>query len=242
MKTTMIRFLIYSIVIILSNAPAFSQSFNFGIKTGVNASYFHGGRYFFTEDEFRLNIDPKPTIRFTGGIFTRANVTDNFALQGEALYTTKGARFDQTIDIQRQPMNVTGGVTLGYIEIPIFIRFSTAVPDRGPLFYTQPGMVYYTYAGGYYGYRTRATFNGELSGEVIGVPFNEEFRNRVWYQFSNSDYGIVIGAGFEYAERLGSGYLIDLRYSLGLSDIGDDPRSGLSIKNGTVSLTVGIIF
>jgi len=237
-KVIIITFLISIIIINFSNA----QVFQFGLKTGLNTSYFQGDQYSFIEDDVQLSLDPKVTLRFTGGAIARINFTPAFAMQTEILYTTKGARFNEEIDVRGQELNIEGGITLGYMEVPLLLRFSTTRPDRGPLFYPKPGMTFNVYAGGVAAYRTRSTFSGEITGDLFGLPFDEEFKNNVWYQFDDIDYGIVVGTGFEYGAEDTMKYLVDVRYTLGLMDIGDDPQTNFSLRNGNISVSVGLVF
>jgi len=242
----MIKYLVTSLIIFAFN-PAivnilFSQTFEFGIKSGINTSYFQGDQYSFIADDVQLSLDPKVAIRFTGGAIARINFTPAFAMQTEILYTTKGARFNEEIDVRGQELNIEGGITLGYMEVPLLLRFSTTRRDRGPLFYPKPGMTFNAYAGGVAAYRTRSTFRGEITGDLFGLPFDEEFKNNVWYQFDDIDYGIVVGTGFEYGADDTMKYLVDVRYTLGLMDIGDDTQTHFSLRNGNISLSVGLVF
>ncbi len=237
-----IRIIILSIIILFSYNVSHSQSLDFGLKTGLNTSYFHGDRYSFIEDDVRLILDPTIAVRFTGGGIARLNITPVFSLQTEVLYSTKGARFDEDIEVRGQTLGLDGNITLGYIETPLLFRFSTTLPDRGPLFYPKPGMTYNIYTGGVAAYRTRATFSGELTGDLFGVPFDEEFKNRVWRQFSDIDYGVVIGGGFEYGADDETKYFIDVRYMLGFMDIGEDRETNFSLRNANIAITMGIMF
>ncbi len=219
-----------------------SQIFELGLKSGVNLSYFHGDQYSIIEEDVQLILDPETTVRFTGGIIARLNITSIFSIQTEILYSTKGARFQEDIVVRGQELSFDGGVTLGYIEIPLIMRLSTTRPDRGPLFYDRPGFTFNAYGGGIAAYRTRSTFGGELTGDLFGVPFDEVFKNRVWYQFKDIDYGIVVGTGLEYGADDSIKYLLDIRYTLGLMDIGDDPQTNFSLQNGNISISAGVMF
>jgi len=219
-----------------------AQTLEFGIKSGINTSYFQGDQYSFIAEDVQLSLDPKIAIRFTGGAIARINFTPAFAMQTEILYTTKGGRFNEEIDVRGQELNVEGGITLGYMEVPLLLRISTTRPDHGPLFYPKPGMTFNVYAGGVAAYRTRSTFSGEITGDLFGLPFDEEFKNNVWYQFNDIDFGIVVGTGFEYGADDTMKYLVDVRYTIGLADIGNDPQTDISLRNTSISLMLGIMF
>lgn len=234
--------LLITALILLVASTSYTQVIEFGLKTGVNTSYFHGDRYTFIEEDVRLDLDPTVGVRFTGGVVTRINITPSFAIQSEILYTTKGARFDENIEVREQILGLTGNVTLGYIEVPLLFRITTTLPDRGPLFYPKPGMTYNAYIGGVAAYRTRSTFSGQLTGNLFGAPFDEQFKNHVWNQFADFDYGVVAGAGFEYGARGETKYFIDVRYTLGLKNVGDDPQINFSLRNANVAISAGVMF
>jgi hypothetical protein len=219
-----------------------TQTFNFGLKTGLSSSVLHGDGYSFLDEDILLNLDPTIGIRFTGGAIARLNVTPSFSIQTEILYTTKGARFNEEVDIRGHLLNLNGNVTLGYIELPLLLRFTTTLPDRGPLFYPKPGTTFNAYFGAAGAYKTRATFSGDISGEVFGVSYFEEYKNGVWNQFTDIDLGVVVGLGFEYGARDETKYFIDLRFTYGLMDIGDDPETNISLRNSHASISMGILF
>lgn len=246
MKVKTSLFLITILCIVL-NSPVIAQKLDLGFKGSINASYFHGG-YIFTEqisdgevtDEITLNLNPKLSSRFSIGGLIRYNVTDLFSVQSELLYTTRGTRFSENVDIFGQILKLDGNVTLTYIEIPLLFRVSTSLPDRGPLFYQRPGFTFNAYTGGSFAYKTNAKFSGDLTGVLLGVDFEESFENSVWDQFTDTDFSFIVGAGFEYGVR--TRYTFDVRYVLSVTDIGNDPEFERDVRNGAVSVMMGIVF
>jgi hypothetical protein len=229
-------------IILLPPHISTAQTFQYGLKTGVNTSYFHGDRYSYISEDVLLNLDPLLGFRYTGGVITRINITPMFSLQSELLYTTKGTRFNENIEINEQVIRLKGNVTIGYVEVPLLFRFTTTLPDRDPLFYPKPGTTYNVYLGGAAGYRTRATFSGQLSADIFGAPFDQEFKDRVWKLFSDIDYSAVVGVGIEYGAYGETKYFIDIRYTQGFQNIANDPETNISLRNATATLSIGILF
>jgi len=216
-----------------------AQKLDFGLKGSINASYFHGD-YIYTGETLTLDPNPRLSTRFSGGGFIRFNFTNITSIQTELLYTSRGARFRESLEFRNQTLDLNGDLTLTYIELPVLLRFTTTLPDRGPTFVQEPGFTYNAYTGASFGYKTNATFSGRLTGEVFGDDFGERFRNRVWDQFRDTDISLIVGAGFEYGIQYR--FTLDVRYVISVTDIGNDPQFPEDIRNGMVSVFMGVVF
>jgi len=216
-----------------------AQSFNFGFKGSINASNFFGD-YIYTGDEITLDPEPKLSGRFSAGGFVRYNFTEVTSIQSEILYSTRGVRFNENIEFRDQILSLNGDLTLSYIEVPLLLRFTTSLADRGPTFVQEPGFTYNAYTGASFAYKTNATFSGRLTGEIGDRDFGERFKNRVWNQFADTDVSLIIGAGFEYGIKYR--FTLDVRYVLSITDIGSDPQFPEDIRNGMVSVFIGAVF
>jgi hypothetical protein len=232
------KVLVIVILYFILNPSIFAQSLNFGLKGSVNASYLRGD-YIYESEELNLNLGPKLSGRFSIGGFVRYNLTGMTSIQSEILYSTRGGHFTENIEFRNQDLKIDGDLTLSYIEIPLLIRLSTSLPDRGPTFVQDPGFTFNVYAGGSFAYKTNAKFSGRLSGEVLGDDFRERFENRVWNQFKGTDYSFIVGVGFEYGVKYR--FTFDLRYVMSLTDIGNDPRFPDDIRNGMISVFIGTV-
>lgn len=241
MMHNMHKLYIFSLLIFLHLfmcGTAFSQKINIGLKGGINFSSLEG-LFTFEQENITLSLNPKIAIRYTLGGVIRYNVTSNISVQTEVMVASRGARFKEDITIREQQFRLSGDVDLSYIEVPVLLRFSTVRPDRGRFFYQRTGFTFNIYAGGAAGYKTKANFNGSLTGELFGVPFEEPFKNSVWNQFDTLDYGIIIGGGFEFG--IDTKIILDLRYYYGLTDIRVDQKSQDPIKNRMFSVLIGFI-
>jgi hypothetical protein len=246
-RNTRRLFIICIISLIVFNF-SIAQGFSLGIKSGLTTSNMYGDQYIFThtdpdmEDKLELILDPGVALRYSGGIVMRFGITPLLSLQTEILYSTKGAKFKEEIDVFDTNFRLNGHVMLGYIELPVLFHLSTSLPDQGPLFYPKAGMRYNIYLGGVAAYRTRATFTGVLTGDIFGAPLDDSFKNQVWNQFTDFDYGGVIGVGLEYGTREEGSVFLDIRYVLGLTDIGNNQETNFNLRNTHVTLSMGILF
>ena len=216
-----------------------AQSFNFGFKGSINGSYFHGD-YLYTGEVISLDPEPKLSGRFSVGGLVRYNFTEVTSIQSEILYSTRGVRFNENIEFRDQILRLNGDLTLSYIEVPVLLRLTTSLPDRGPTFVQEPGFTFNAYTGGSFGYKTNAKLTGRLTGEIRGDDFRERFANRVWNQFSDTDFSFILGAGFEYGIKYR--FTFDIRYALSITDIGNNSQFPEDIRNGMVSVFIGAVF
>jgi hypothetical protein len=232
-------FPLIAIVLLLTAQSSQAQEFKFGLKNGLNLSVFQGS-FKYTEEDVDLEFDSKITLRYAFGTMARFEFNPHFSIQTELLYNSKGTRLDEDIELNNQNVNINGGVVVNYIEIPLFLRFSTRLPHRATYFYPIPGFTYNFYIGGYYGFNVRSKFRGLVSGDIVGPTLNEEFENDIRTLLKKEDYGAVAGLGFEYG--LYTKFVFDIRYAHGMNDIGNDPVTNLSLKNGVLSASIGVMF
>lgn len=233
----------YFIILIVFNTffhyTAYSQKLDIGLKGGMNFSTVEGV-FTFQREDVALALGPKIVSRYTFGGVLRYNVTSYFSVQTEFLYTLRGAQIDEDIIVRGQPFRLSGIVDLSYIEVPLLLRVSTLRPDRGPFFYPRPGFTVNGYTGVSAGYKTRAKFGGDISGDLFGVPFEESFGNSMWNRFEALDYVLIVGGGFEYG--LNTRIILDIRYVYGLTNIIADQEINDPMKNRMVSVLIGLMF
>lgn len=119
-------------------APEAAAQTSFGLKGGLNTSFFGG-------DDAG---DSEPRLGFVGGAVLRSQVNPGFALQAEVLYSQKGDVLDRS--------NAGGGditTELDYIEIPVMARVSAPLG-----LYAEGGVS----VGGYVGLPVRAEVVDEV--------------------------------------------------------------------------------
>jgi hypothetical protein len=103
-----------------------------------------------------------------------------------------------------------------YIEIPLLLKIKIPLPVIQPFVFAGPSV----------------GFKLSEKHELAGVPLEDVL-------FKNNDYGAIFGAGL----NLGRNLMLDVRYSMGLQKLLDDPDfSELDIKNGVWAATIGIAF
>lgn len=92
---------------LLFSTTTFAQTFQLGIKGGVNISNFTGGNF---ED-----LDKKSLVGFHAGGFVSFFFGDNFALQPEVLFSSQGAKLEDAG--QKRNLKVS------YVNVPVMLKY-----------------------------------------------------------------------------------------------------------------------
>jgi hypothetical protein len=235
-----IKLLFILFPVLLFVIPASGQGLQFGLHTGKSYAHMHGSFVTTAAEDIRVSLSPGLASRFTGGGYMRYYVTPSFSIQPELNFATRGGRIKENVDIRGRDMRINGNLMMRYIELPVLFRIGTWRPIPEPPRYEPSGYTYHMLAGVSASYNTRARFNGNLSGDVFGVDFDEQFSSNVRDHFRETDLSVVVGAGFEYGRD--TRFTFDLRYVLSILDINDNSDSNRDSRNGTISAMFGILF
>lgn len=227
--------LFIAIAIIGVGSTAFGQM-SIGGRAGVNLNNLHGSSVNYNKGLVGYNV---------GGIFNyqmedlvSGEFGKMFSLQGEFTVQSKGAKFEYTFNGETQKMNQV----FTYVQVPILGKVNYPINDKidvyGELGFFMSALVGVTVDGE----KSRVIAVNPVSGEEISRKWREEYKP--W------DFGVAIGTGAEMPipNTDFTGY-INLRYSLGLSNIGefseksDMVESDLDdIKTNAFSIMVGVSY
>jgi opacity protein-like surface antigen len=151
-------------------------------------------------------------IGFVGGVFITLPAGAHFDVQPEFLYSQKGSSIDE--------LGVSAKTKIDYAEIPILFRYRSAPVNQSAfVLFGGPSMGFKVSA------KATAEFDGQTESEDID-EFVESF-----------DFGIVFGAGFETGR-----FVLDGRYTWGLSNLNKDETDPTNVKNRVISLMAGVRF
>lgn len=92
---------------LLVSATGFAQTFQLGIKGGVNISNFTGGDF--------KDLDKKSLVGFHAGGFVSFFLGDHFAIQPEVLFSSQGAKLDNAGDEQN--------LRVSYVNVPVLLKY-----------------------------------------------------------------------------------------------------------------------
>lgn len=154
---------------------------------------------------------------FSGGILLNYRFNDYWALQPEVIFNIKGADVASGLAGENGPAEYE----FGYLNIPVLAKFY--IPTGSVL---SPNL----YAGPEVGFK--------LYGDSNNNDINDELKD--------AEFGIAFGAGLDF--NLGSDPSdfirtvgLDLRYSLGLTDVFDTPQEP-EARNGTFTAALFLGF
>jgi len=147
-----------------------------------------------------------------GGMFITYSIQNTFGITTKFLYSQKGATFKSSDTRQ----------TLNYIEIPVIGRFF--LNKEGTI---RPNL----FVGPSFGF---------LTGATNKVGSEERVKIDGWQDtYNDFDFGVTGGIGVNVLIASETYFIIDGRYTHGLSDITKAPGV---VNNNSLGLTVGLSF
>lgn len=211
------------ICVLLLTMTVQSQEILFGAKAGVNFASVGSNDMDHVEGVTSFHI---------GGLM-EIPLNEKFAIQPELLYSSQGAKVEQTESRQDISVTVNSKIKLDYINVPIMAKYYIAegfALEAGP----QIGFLISAKA------QTNGEIVGDLPPEIIEI-IEEEWKSRdgdIKDDCQTLDFGV--GAGASY--RLKMGVFFGLRYNLGFSNIYKDDTRGLKNKNSVLQISAGYTF
>lgn len=219
------RIQLFMLFLLACSTLTFAQ-ISVGAKAGIYTSFVDATDL---SQGLSENMDGLTTPSF--GLVAEVAFSNNFAIQPELLYTTKGFKTSQGtgFNLGGFPIgaNVTARTKINYLEIPLLGKYKFGVD--GWRFNVTAGPVF-SYAA-----------NGELETRAnIGVSLNPVKTNIDLdaLNYERFEISAGIGAGIAYEMNRGQ-FFADARYVHGFSDLYKAPVVDLNLKNRGVGITVG---
>ena len=160
---------------------------------------------------------------FGVGGFVGIQVTPGFAIEPEVLYIQKGAKETSSSSTG----TITGKIKVPYVEFPVLAKLR--IPAKGgsivsPHLYAGPALAFK--AGCHAKFQQGST---SLSDSCDASSLDIKIKG--------TDFSLAFGGGVDVGRAI-----IDVRYDLGLSKLGNDPSGGNDVKNRTFYLLAGWTF
>ncbi len=204
------RFSLLALALLAFAATAQAQSPSFGIKAGLNtATILFDDEVGFEEE----GVDKQARLGFVGGITADIPFTPVIGLRAEALYSQKGYAVDYDTDVVGLPFDGKLTLKVDYIDVPVLLNLT--VPTGSAL---EVGLQ----AGVVPSFKINeglgcSGFESEIGGQVVDTCELSDREDDGEYGFKSFDLAGALGA------TIGAGpFAVDLRYTLGFTDITDE--------------------
>ena len=152
--------------LLLISVTMFAQTYQFGLKGGINVSNFTGSSL--------DNVDKKALVGFQGGAFLSLLMGDHFAIQPEAVFSSQGARVST--------VNGDENWRVSYLNIPVELK----VRFNGG---------FYLEAGPQSGFKLNETVPNQSGGSAEDFAKNLDFSVNAGLGFHGKS-GLGIGARY----------------------------------------------
>lgn len=217
--------IITALCLSLLATDAYAQSPEFGVKGGLNIA--------------TLNTDVVDFDSRTGfmlGGFARIPAGP-LSIQPELIYTQKGAELDFSFDFFGESFSETFTYEIDYLEVPVLARLDFPSGNFTPAIYAGPALAF--------------KINETISVSGIDDGDIAESEDEV----KDFDFGLALGGGFDLSIGTGNKFVVDVRYTLGLTDIFEENTSDFdddffddfdnssgNAQNGAFTISVGFVF
>lgn len=213
----------------LFTSQAFPQNgkYGFGIFSGVslntNSYEFDNGNELF-DTSYTNDIK----TAFNLGLFINYGFSDNFGVKLQGQYTNKGGitKVNSFYSTDLTLIERTYTNTINYFQFSLLPVFNL------PFNKNSTNEKAYFNVGGYLSFKLSATESIENQTLLQYLDLEKDISSSI----SGTDAGLIFGAGIIY-----KGFLLGIRYDLGLSNIVDiqDIEDVLSIKNRSLNFSIG---
>jgi len=192
-------------IAVLTFGWANAQDVKFGLKGGIHLSSFSGDIE-----------DASSKVGFQVGGFAEFKLTDKFSIQPELLYSTQGAKFEES----EVNYYFKETINTSYLNVPVMAKYYVANK-------------FSVEAGPQIGFLLSAKDKWEEMYYGEKISGNDDAKDDI----KSVSFGLNVGAGYDFTENVSVG----VRYNFGLSNISDFDND-VKIHNNVVSLTVGYKF
>jgi hypothetical protein len=195
---------------LLATTTAHAQK-DFSIRGGLTL-------YTVTESTQFPGADVKSLAGFTIGVAYQVPINEQFYIEPGFNFVKKGAKTD--LDIQEGSTSIDGtiDISLDYLELPVLVKM-----------YFGTGTKFFLVAGPSVGYGVggKAKIDLTVSDPDVGTFPLSATRSIKWGEADSEDDLVVphrvdFGLNFGAGVRINDQFIIDARYNLGLSNLGDD--------------------
>lgn len=223
-KKIMKNKIMVALLLLVITTSVKSQTLTVGPKVGLNISNL-------------TNLDDlKPKVGLTAGAFMMFSFIEHFGVGLDALYSKEGAQYVYEIKDGDDLFRYQYRADLNYLRfnVPVTYFFRNKEDAIRPKIYAGPSLAF--------------LLSAKNKSELLSSTNNSntiltEGSTTVTDQYKSSDFGAIVGAGFNARITDGVWLNFDAAYHIGATDIPKEPEPGADpIKNQGFTFTVGVGF
>ena len=204
---------LFTVCFLLLSALAIQAQTTFGIRGGVNLASVS-----ISDDGEDFSYDR--TVGITIAMLAEMGMSESFSIQPELHYIQKGFG----VDIDFLGYTISNEAKLNYLELPIHAKYK----------FGSGGVGGYLLAGPTLGYALSGTVESCENGicDKESIEFDEDDG------FKRFEIGMSIGAGVTINQNI----IIDVRYTMGLTNLNEDDFDDIKASNNGIQIGVGYMF
>lgn len=191
-----------------------AQSIKFGLKAGLNVSSLSG-----------TSAAMSSAYGVHAGGLVEFKILDKFAIQPEVLFSTQGAKSEETTNFGTGIENQTSNIHLAYINIPLMAKYFVV---QGLFVELGPQCSFLIDA------KNKKETITTIGTSVATISETENIKKTL----KDFDISANVGVGYDILNKV----IVQARYSIGLSNINDTYSANSNIKNGVLQVSVGYKF
>ncbi len=165
---------------------------HFGLKAGENST------------SLSSDLEVDPSLGWHAGLLANFQITPQFSLQPELLYSQEGATAFSEMEEEDLILSSEEKVTLSYLNLPVMLKF---YPTQGLSLNAGPQL----------GYVLKAENEYQISTDFGGAYFEESGTEDITEEVKKFALGINLGLAYDLTQS----FFLEARYHLGLTDIQD---------------------
>lgn len=216
-----------------------AQSVDYGISSGINISS-HINNFQYSSGDINLELEPKISIGYQGGVIVRKNVTRSFRIQAEPSVIMLGASYQEPFTLRGFELQTDSKTELIYLQLPFLFQLSSVPPEENVFGRKKPRTTFHLTGGVYGGYLLDAQFSGTNTGAPIGITFEGDFSNNVTPQYAEYNGGVIFGGGFEHGINNKIGF--ETRAQLAVIDSENTKEQSFTPQNIAITFAVYLLF
>jgi len=203
-------------------ARMYGQTWTVGPKVGVNITSLS-------------NLDDiKSRVGFTAGGFLVYSFIENFGVGLDAMYSMEGAKYESEFGDANDMIRFSSKLDLNYLRfnVPVTYFFRTKQENFRPKIYAGPSIAFLLSA------KNKTEVISSSDESLLGHETDTDVKDN----FKGTDFGALVGAGFNYKLAEAIWLNVDAAYHIGATDISEDTEQEDPVKTRGFTFTAGVGF